>query len=118
MGLFEVNVTVANPARPEPSIELALLVDTGSTLSWLPRQLLESLGLRPLSRSRFILADGRRVGRDTGVVLLTLNGITMGVPVAFAEAGEGSVLGATSLETLGFWVDPVERKLIPREFRA
>lgn len=48
MDLFEVNVTVANPTRPESSAQVPLLVDTGAALSWLPRQLLESLGVRPL----------------------------------------------------------------------
>ena len=118
MGLFEVNVTVANPAVPERSIQVVLLVDTGATLSWLPRELLESLGVRPLSRSRFILADGSRVERETSVALFTLDGKTMGVPVAFAEAWESSVLGATSLEILGFAVDPVEKKLVPRDLLA
>lgn len=42
----------------------------------------------------------------------------MGVPVAFAEVGESSVLGATSLEILGFGVDPVEKKLVPRDLLA
>jgi len=118
MGLFEVNVTVANPTAPERSTEISLLVDTGATLSWLPRSLLNGLGVKPLSRSRFILADGSRIERETGLALFTLDGKTMGVPVAFAEPGEGSVLGATALETLGFAVDPVEKKLIPRDLYA
>jgi hypothetical protein len=33
------------------------------------------------------------------------------------ELGEEPVLGATSLEGLGFMVDPVGQKLIPRDLR-
>jgi predicted aspartyl protease len=120
MGLFEVNVTVANPATPDRSRQVSLLVDTGATLSWLSRDLLESLDVQPVSRSRFILADGRRLERDMGIALFSLDGKTMGVPVAFGEAGEASVLGATGLEILGFGVDPVpvEKKLVPRDLMA
>jgi len=39
-------------------------------------------------------------------------------PVAFAEPGEESVLGATALEALGFTVDPVEKRLVPRDLLA
>ena len=115
MGRFEVKVTVSNPAQPERSTEVSLLVDTGATLSWLPRELLEGLGLRPVSRSRFLLPDGRHLERQTGGVLLTVNGSTMAVPVAFAEPGEATVLGATGLETLGLAVDPVKQKLVPHD---
>jgi len=37
------------------------------------------------------------------------------VPVIFGEPGDTPVLGATSLESLGYQVDPVTRKLKPIE---
>lgn|GEM_PF-3718920 len=36
------------------------------------------------------------------------------VPVAFGGRGEPVLLGATTLEILGFTVDPIEQKLVPR----
>jgi len=36
--------------------------------------------------------------------------------VIFGEKGDTSVLGVTSLESLGFQVDPITRKLKPIEF--
>ncbi len=118
MGLFEVNVKVANPASPEHIRGIALLVDTGATLSWVPRNLLQSLGVRPTSRLAFQLAEGRRLERDVGGALFTIDGRTLPISVAFAEPGEEAVLGATALEALGFAVDPVERKLVPRDLLA
>lgn len=115
MGRFEVKVKVSNPAQPERSSEVSLLVDTGATLSWLPRELLEKLGVRPISRSRFQLPDGRYVEREKGLVLLSVNGQTEGVSVGFAEPGEALVLGATSLETFGLAVDPVKQRLVPHD---
>jgi hypothetical protein len=40
------------------------------------------------------------------------------VPVAFGEPGEEAVLGATALEVLGLLVDPVAKKLLPRNLFA
>ncbi len=117
MGMFEVNVKLANLAAPTQTEEVSLLVDTGATLSWIPRALLEKLGVKAFSRLPFTLADGRRLERDTTAVLLTIDGRKAPVQVAFGEDGEEAVLGATSLEGLGFMVDPIGEKLIARDLR-
>ncbi len=118
MGMFEVNVKLANLAAPSQTEDLTLLVDTRATLSWIPRAILEKLGVKAFSRLPFTLADGRRLERDTTAVLLTIDGRKAPVPVAFGELGEESVLGATALETLGFMVDPVGERLVARDLRA
>ena len=118
MGMFDVTVKLANPGEPSRSSEVSLLVDTGATLSWVPRELLQRLGVRPTTRLEFQFADGRTTLRDVGAALFTLNGKTLTIPCAFAEPGGESVLGATALEALGFVVDPVEKKLIPRRLLA
>ena len=51
-------------------------------------------------------------------MLLTIDGRKGAVPVAFGDPGEEAVLGATALETLGFMVDPVGQKLVPRNLFA
>ena len=117
MGMFEVKVKLANLAAPGQTQEVSLLVDTGATLSWIPRQVLQNLGATVSSRLPFELADGRRLERDITTVLLTIDGRKAPVPVAFGEGGEASVLGATALEILGFLVDPIAQKLVPRNLR-
>ena len=118
MGMFEVNVELANLAAPERTEKVSLLVDTGATLSWIPHGILERLGVGPVSRLPFTLADGRRLERYAAAVLLTVDGRKAPVPVAFGEPGEEAVLGATALEILGFTVDPVAQKLLPRNLLA
>ncbi len=118
MGLFEVKVKLANTASPARSEEAQLLVDTGATLSWIPRSTLEKLGVQSASRLPFSLADGRVLERDVTTVLLTIDGRKAPVTVAFGEPGEEAVLGATALETLGLLVDPVGQKLLPRNLLA
>jgi clan AA aspartic protease len=118
MGLFNVTVKLANLSVPNRTEDVSLLVDTGATLSWIPRDILEKLGAAPLSRLPFSLADGRTLERETTAVLLTIDGRKGAVPVAFGDPGEEAVLGATALETLGFMVDPVGQKLVPRNLFA
>jgi hypothetical protein len=93
MGMFEMKVKLANIAAPDQAEEVSLLVDMGATLSWIPRTVLEKLGVKAFS-----LADGSRLERDTSAVLLTVDGRKGAVQAAFGEPGEEAVLGATSLE--------------------
>ncbi len=118
MGMFEVKVKLANLGAQDRTEEVSLLVDTGATLSWIPREILQELGVTALSRLPFSMADGRRLERDTTAVLLTIDGRRAAVPVAFGEPGEEAVLGATALEILGFVPDAVAKKLIARNLRA
>jgi len=117
MGMSEVTVRLANLTAPNRTEEVSLLVDTGATLSWVPRPVLESLNATVFSRLPFELAAGRQLERDVTTLLLTIDGRKAPVAVAFGESGEASVLGATALESLGLLVDPVAQKLIPRNLR-
>jgi predicted aspartyl protease len=58
MGMFEVRVRLASLTAPSQTEEVSFLVDTGATLSWIPRALLEKLGVKVFSRLPFTLADG------------------------------------------------------------
>ncbi len=118
MGMFEVKVKLASLTAPGWTEEISLLVDTGSTLSWIPREVLQKLGVTAFSRLPFSLADGRRFERDTTTVLLTIEGRRAAVPTAFGEPGEEAVLGATALEILGFVPDAMKKKLIAHNLRA
>ena len=118
MGSFETRVRIANLEKPELFAEISLVVDTGATLSWIPRTVLEKMEIEPLSRLPFTLAAGRVLERDIGGLLLSINGRRGPVPVAFGESGEHSILGATALETLGLVVDPVAETLIERNLLA
>ena len=93
-------------------------VDTGATLSWIPRNVIESLGITAEAEISFVLADGRELVRPVGPVKMTIDGRSLTLPVTFCEADEEAVLGVTALEVLGFAVDPLEMKLVPRKHLA
>src|SRR3989338_7846831 len=118
VGMFEVNVRVSSLLAPDRSSEVSLLVDTGATISWIPQAVLQNRGATPFSRLPFSLADGRRLERDITAVLVQIDGRKAPVDVAFGQEGEAAVLGATALEGLGLMVDPVAKKLIPRDLLA
>lgn len=118
MGMFDVKVKLASLAAPGKIEEVSLPVGTGATLSWIKREILERLGVTVYSHLPFTLADGRRLERDVSAVLLTIDGRKAPVQVAFGEPSEEAVLGATALEGLGLMVDPVAKKLVPRDLLA
>jgi hypothetical protein len=59
MGTFRIEVEIENPARPGSLRHVgAVLVDTGSELSWVPAQMLESLGIPRRQVMRFVRRPG------------------------------------------------------------
>ena len=113
MGSFRIDVEIENPARPgERRVVPALLVDTGSELSWVPAAVLESLGVKPLKQLRFRPATGAIVERWTGSATLYVGGTVTADEIVFAEPGDQSLLGARTLEGLNVVVDPVNRRLV------
>src|SRR3989442_6734070 len=102
MEMFDVTVKLASLAAPGRTEEVSLPVDTGATLSWIPREILERLGVTAFSRLPFSLADGRVLERDATAVLFTIDRKKAAVPVAFGEpGGEANPVG-TALLGIGF----------------
>ena len=61
MGMFEVTARLTSLVAPDRSSEVSLRVDTGATISWIPEDVLQGLGVQPYSTLPFALADGRRM---------------------------------------------------------
>ncbi len=118
MGQFSVLVRIAHPTDPSRAAEVELLVDSGATLSWIPRELIERLGVPRLPRRSFLVADGRTIERETAGASVRVNGTEAMVTLVVAEPGDGHLLGATALESLGFAIDPIHRRLVPQELLA
>jgi len=118
MGQFSVRPLIGHPTERARHAEVELLVDSGATLSWVPRDVLERLALPRLPRRTFQMADGRIIERETAGAIIRLNGTEAIVTVVVAEPGDGHLLGATTLETLGFAIDPIKRQLVPQQLLA
>ena len=83
------------------------------TYTWLPSNLLRSLGFEPSEEREFILADGRRQRRRVAQARISLGGPSFFTYCAFADEGEESLVGAVALEEAGLAVDPVNKRLVP-----
>lgn len=113
MGTFRVDVEIENPARPGERRPLtSVLVDTGAELSWVPGELLESLGVERYTKWRFRQADGTILERWTGAVLIHVAGKRAADEVVFGEPGDLVLLGSRSLEGLNFRVEPATQQLV------
>ena len=95
--------------------DIDLLVDSGAVFTSIPRKVLEELDLSPIDRERLRVYGGATVERDVGWALVEYGRKRRVVPVIFGEGGDAPVLGATTLEALGYQVDPVTRRLKPVE---
>lgn len=115
MGFTYVKVRVYNPVDISRHAVIDLLVDTGAIFTSIPRDILEKLDLKPLDRRRLKVYGGAIVERDVGVAVIEYEGRRIGAPVIFGEPEDIPVLGATSLEALGYQVDPVTKQLKPIE---
>ncbi len=112
MGTLRTTVGVENISRTSGVRELPdTLVDTGSELTWIPRVVLESLGIKPERRRRFRVADGRRVERDIGFAIIYAGGTSTADDVVFGEENDFVLLGVRSLEGLNLRLDVVSKEL-------
>jgi len=83
-----------------------LLVDTGSQMLVLPRDVVELLGLEMIDRSIVEYADGRREEVDVaGMVRLSVSGRIAIVPCVVGPAGTEPLLGQIVLEMMDLLVD-------------
>lgn len=95
--------------------EVEAMVDTGSSFTSAPREVLERLGIRPSRRQRFRIANGDVVESDVGDAKVRVAGLEGVSPVIFNNPGEPILLGAVTLEALLLGVDPIGERLVPIE---
>jgi predicted aspartyl protease len=113
MSLFKVNVTATNPKREElatPPVQA--LVDTGSELTWLPADVLASVGITPRRKRLFATATKERIERSVGYAILSSEGYATIDEVVFAEPGDMTLLGVRTLEGFGVMVDNIGHRFV------
>lgn len=113
MGISQVTVEIASPARPAKAVALEFIVDSGAVYSVVPARVLKKLGIKALAVETFTLANGAKVRRRKGVALFKYAGRVGGTDVIFGEKDDSTLLGALTLEALGLTLDPLKRQLKP-----
>ncbi len=111
-GDFRVPIQIAR-VKGERFEPLRALVDTGSTFTWVPRDVLERLGVIPEQEWPFELADGREQRYPVAWVQIRLEERhEQPTIVVFAPPGSEPILGVVTLEEYLLAVDPVHHRLI------
>ena len=113
MGIFRTTIAIEHAAHRGTTREVAdVVVDTGSELTWVPRAVLESLGVTREWTQGFRVADGRALQRDVGFAIVHCANHTAPDIIVFAEPGDMVLLGARSLEGLNLRIDVVRKVLV------
>jgi len=108
-----VNLTAVNPKeehRCTPPVEA--MVDTGSELSWLPKQLLLDAGITVKGKKRFETATKQLVERDFGYAILQAEDYATNDEIVFAEKGDMPLLGVRTLEGFSVMVDNIGHRFV------
>ncbi len=115
MGHVRVAIRISNPNRPEQVIDVPdALVDTGATLTTIPRDIANRVGLATRGQIRVRTATTvETVDRSSAWV--EIQGKDGFVQVTVTDNYPGVLIGVVTLETLGFAVDPRGERLIDSE---
>ena len=111
MGLTVLEIEVSSPATSDTAETVEFLIDSGAVYSVVPAEILEGLGMRPLTEQSFRLTDGTQISRRKGVAVFKYGDRIGGADVIFGEEGDYSLLGAFTPEALGLSLDPLRREL-------
>ena len=75
MGTFYVGCKVENHKEPKrAAVVRKLLVDTGSEFTWLPSEILQTIGVQPVKKDLLIqMANGQLLTRSVGYAILRVD---------------------------------------------
>lgn len=111
MGFTNLPIKIKKPANPKQETTFKFLVDSGALYSVVPARKLTTLGIKPVFKQAFILANGETVTYDVGNALFEYQGKEIASPVIFGEKDDIYLLGMTTMESFGYVLDPVTREL-------
>ena len=110
MGLTHVVVKLRNSDSAE-KYEANFLVDTGALLSMAPASELKKLGIKPLGKELYELANGDLQEYEHGEAKLSFMNEVVTTRILFGPEDIEPILGVVALETAGYLVDPSSQKL-------
>lgn len=114
MGHVTTQVTFSNPTDRALTSTVEGLVDTGATLSVLPRSLADSLRL-PITGQRRVRTATGEIELDTALVVIQIDGKSETNPVLVSDELTRALIGVVTLETLALSVDPTTGTLSEAE---
>ena len=110
-GITYIEGTVSGPTGKRATLEF--LVDSGAKYTLLPFKNWKAIGLKPVRRLTFVLADGTKVKRNISECYINLPQGKTHTPVVLGKPGDEALLGVVTLEELGLVLNPFQRSLQP-----
>jgi len=111
VGLTRVTVSLRVPGASGDAYEALFLVDSGATDSMAPGSELARVGIKPVGKLPYELADGRLVEYEFGLAQIEFMGDITAGRVIFGPDDVSPLLGVTALESVGIVIDPRTRTL-------
>lgn len=111
MGLTRVTVSLSVSHTSRKSFRAEFLVDTGATDSMAPASALRRIGIKPVGKTTYELADGTPVEFEFGTAVIEFMGDITAGRVIFGPEGAEPILGVTALESTGVTLDPKRHTL-------
>lgn len=109
MSLTYLTARVGNPQNGKTTTR-RMLVDSGATYSVVPSTVLKKLNIKAIDTQKFTLANGEEIVKEIGEARFEIQGKRRTAPVIFGDKNIW-LIGATTLENMGFILDPINRKL-------
>ncbi|MCW3131726.1 MAG: aspartyl protease family protein [Candidatus Methanospirare jalkutatii] len=114
MGKVVERVKVTNFKEPSKSIEIEAIIDTGATMSVLPMDLIQKLGLEKIDEVNVRYADNSVRRKEVyGWIILEIAGRKAVFDVLAESEGAQPLIGQIVLERLDLVIEPSTRKVIP-----
>lgn len=113
MGVAYVQARLRRPDGRGRTRNVRFLVDSGAIYSVLPEEIWRALRLKAQRQVEFTLADGTPIERGVSKCRFEIHGEAATSPVVLGEERDGALLGAVTLETLGFMLNPLTREILP-----
>jgi clan AA aspartic protease len=115
MGHVRVSVRIANPNDRDHAVEVQdALVDTGATWTTLPRRIADDLQLDIVGKFRVRTAAGPQE-LDQSYAYIEIENKALVSHVLVSDTYSGVLIGVTTLEGMGWAVDPTSERLVDSE---
>ena len=115
MGLTHVAVRLLHSAATG-TYNADFLVDTGAMDTMAPASALKKIGIKPVGKDLYELANGDVVEFEHGNAEMEFMGEIIATRILFGPDHSDPILGVVALEAAGFLVDPNNQTL--RKLRA
>ena len=110
MGLTHVAVNL-QPVGSMNSYKANFLVDTGALDSMAPANELKKIGIEPVGKRFYELANGELYEYEYGIAQVSFLDEITSTDVIFGPDNTEPILGVITLEAAGFLVDPKHQRL-------